>query len=87
MAKLEITSVAMVRPFAGGPDEVTVLAKSETGAQLKFFVEVPRGAGEKYCESTGVKKYTSRVEELKVPDGGGKPRRKDLVITTTEVTV
>jgi hypothetical protein len=86
MVNLQIKQVTLLRPFAGGPDVVTVVCSTRSGDTVDFQVEVPLGTGEDYCRKLGAS-YTRRVETLAAQQPGQKRVRSDLLIDETFVEV
>ena len=73
MATLQIKSVQLTEPLAGGPDEIViVVVLPKGGGDTDFIVQQPRGRGEEYVKSLGVLEY--RKISYDVQSVGGRKR-------------
>lgn len=72
MATLQIKSVQLTEPLAGGPDEIVIVVELPSGDETDFMVQQPRGLGGKYIASLGVSEY--RKLSYDTTNAGGRKR-------------
>lgn len=81
MATLQIKSVQLTEPLAGGPDEIViVVALPRGGGDTDFIVQHPRGLGEEYIKSLGVSEYRKISYDIQTTGGRKRAVPTDQIV-------